>query len=59
MSDATDVERLAEASWNRWGGVDWLFNNAGVAVLGTAWNATDDDWRCVLAWPLLPSVPRM
>nr|WP_255594600.1 hypothetical protein [Acidovorax sp. sif1233] len=50
---------MAEASWNRWGGVDWLFNNAGVAVLGTAWNARDDDWRCVLAWPLLPSVPRM
>ncbi len=53
VSNAADVERLAEASWNRWGGVDWLFNNAGVAVLGTAWDATDDDWRWVLGVNLM------
>ena len=53
VSDAADVERLAEASWSRWDGVDWLFNNAGVAVLGTAWDATDDDWRWVLGVNLM------
>lgn len=53
VSNAADVERLAEASWGRWGGVDWLFNNAGVAVLGTAWDATDDDWRWVLGVNLM------
>lgn len=53
VSNAADVERLAEASWSRWGGVDWLFNNAGVAVLGTAWDATDDDWRWVLGVNLM------
>lgn len=53
VSSAADVERLAEVSWSRWGGVDWLFNNAGVAVLGTAWDATDDDWRWVLGVNLL------
>lgn len=53
VSSAGEVERLAEVSWSRWGGVDWLFNNAGVAVLGTAWDAKDDDWRWVLGVNLL------
>lgn len=53
VSSAPDVERLAEASWSRWGGVDWLFNNAGVAVLGTAWDATDDDCQWVLGVNLM------
>ena len=53
VANAADVERLAEASWGHWGGVDWLFNNAGVAVLGTAWDATNDDWRWVLGVNLM------
>lgn len=53
VSHAADVERLAESSWGRWGGVNWLFNNAGVAVLGAAWDATDDDWRWVLGVNLM------
>lgn len=53
VSSAADVEQLAEASWRWRGGVDWLFNNAGVAVLGTAWDATDDDWRWVLGVNLM------
>lgn len=53
VSNAADVERLAEASWSQCGGVDWLFNNAGVAVLGAAWDATDDDWQWVLGVNLM------
>lgn len=53
VSIAPDVERLAETSWSWRGGVDWLFNNAGVAVLGTAWDATDDDWQWVLGVNLI------
>ncbi|WP_110960289.1 SDR family NAD(P)-dependent oxidoreductase [Acidovorax sp. ST3] len=53
VSSAADVEQLAEASWRWRGGVDWLFNNAGVAVLGTAWDATEDDWRWVLGVNLM------
>ncbi|HEY9095022.1 MAG TPA: SDR family NAD(P)-dependent oxidoreductase [Hydrogenophaga sp.] len=48
VSKADEVEQLAEASWRVWGGVDWLFNNAGVAVLGPAWTATEADWAWVL-----------
>ena len=44
VSKADEVERLADASWDRFGGVDWLFNNAAVAHLGPAWAATSDDW---------------
>ncbi|MDM0072692.1 SDR family oxidoreductase [Variovorax sp. J31P207] len=34
MSDYADVQRLAEATIDRWGTVNILCNNAGVAVLG-------------------------
>jgi len=53
MSNAAEVDLLAEVSCSRWGGADWLFNNAGVAVLGTAWEATDDDWQWVLGVNLM------
>lgn len=53
VSDAADVERLADVSWTAWNRVDWLFNNAGVAVLETAWDATDSDWQWVLGVNLM------
>lgn len=40
-----DVEAFAQACDAEYGGADWLFNNAGVAVLGPAWLATADDWQ--------------
>jgi NAD(P)-dependent dehydrogenase (short-subunit alcohol dehydrogenase family) len=33
--------------------VDWLFNNAGVAVLGPVWQATPDDWAWVMGVNLM------
>jgi NADP-dependent 3-hydroxy acid dehydrogenase YdfG len=48
VSRASDVEAFAQACDDRFGGVDWLFNNAGVAVLGPAWAATEADWQWVL-----------
>jgi NAD(P)-dependent dehydrogenase (short-subunit alcohol dehydrogenase family) len=53
VSNAADVEQLAQACWREWGGVDWLFNNAGVAVLGPAWEATEADWQWVLGVNLM------
>jgi NADP-dependent 3-hydroxy acid dehydrogenase YdfG len=38
------IEAFAQACETHFGGVDWLFNNAGVAMLGPAWSATGDDW---------------
>lgn len=53
VSKAQEVEALATATWNRWGRADWLFNNAGVAVLGRAWEATEADWHWLLSVNLL------
>jgi NAD(P)-dependent dehydrogenase (short-subunit alcohol dehydrogenase family) len=44
----SDVEAFARACRAQLGEVDWLFNNAGVAVLGPAWQATDADWQWLL-----------
>ncbi|CAB3802104.1 1-deoxy-11-beta-hydroxypentalenate dehydrogenase [Paraburkholderia caffeinitolerans] len=36
------VEALAEAAWSRFGGVDLLFNNAGVMATGFSWEITPE-----------------
>lgn len=51
-SDA-QVQALADASWSAFGRVDWLFNNAGVAVLGPVWQSTPDDWSWVMGVNLM------
>lgn len=56
VSSAAQVQTLADASWAAFGRVDWLFNNAGVAVLGPVWQATPDDWAWVLGVNLMGAV---
>lgn len=53
VAQSTDVERLAVACTDEFGGADWLFNNAGVATLGPVWAATESDWAWVLGVNLL------
>ena len=53
VSSQSDLEALADASWSAFGRVDWLFNNAGVAVLGPVWQATLDDWSWVMGVNLM------
>ena len=53
VAQAADVDRLAQACSDEFGGADWLFNNAGVATLGPVWEATDADWAWVLGVNLL------
>lgn len=48
VSRATDVERLAALTWDRFGACHLLFNNAGVAATGPVWSATAEDWEWVL-----------
>lgn len=48
VSRAADVDRFAHECRQRFGDVDWLFNNAGVAWLGPAWQATESDWQWLL-----------
>jgi NAD(P)-dependent dehydrogenase (short-subunit alcohol dehydrogenase family) len=48
VSKAEDVERLAQKALERFGGVHVVFNNAGVAVTGEAWENSLADWEWVL-----------
>ncbi len=48
VSRAADVERLAQKTLERFGGVHVVFNNAGVAVTGEAWENSLGDWEWVL-----------
>jgi len=48
VSKAADVDALAAAALERFGGVHVLCNNAGVSVGGPMWEHTLDDWTWVL-----------
>jgi NAD(P)-dependent dehydrogenase (short-subunit alcohol dehydrogenase family) len=42
------VQAVADAAWDRFGSVDVVFNNAGVALFGPTWTLSHDDWRWVV-----------
>jgi NAD(P)-dependent dehydrogenase (short-subunit alcohol dehydrogenase family) len=48
VSKAEDIERLAQKTLERFGGVHVLFNNAGVAVTGETWENSLSDWEWVV-----------
>jgi NAD(P)-dependent dehydrogenase (short-subunit alcohol dehydrogenase family) len=48
VSKAEDMERLAARTLDTFGGAHLLFNNAGVAVGGLAWESSVRDWEWVL-----------
>lgn len=45
VTSLSSVQALADAAYDRFGRVDVLFNNAGVAVTGPISEMTHDDWR--------------
>jgi NAD(P)-dependent dehydrogenase (short-subunit alcohol dehydrogenase family) len=54
VSSDADVARLAEAAYGRFGAVNLLFNNAGVAGTGGyLWENSEADWRWTLGVNLL------
>ncbi len=48
VSKRSDVELLARQTIDTFGQVHLLFNNAGVAAGGSAWDATWNDWEWVI-----------
>jgi NAD(P)-dependent dehydrogenase (short-subunit alcohol dehydrogenase family) len=48
VSDAAQVEALADAAFDRYGAVHLLVNNAGVAVAKSVWETTPKDWEWVM-----------
>jgi NAD(P)-dependent dehydrogenase (short-subunit alcohol dehydrogenase family) len=45
---SADVEQLVAVAVERWGGLDIMVNNAGVAIPGTAADISEEDWNLVL-----------
>jgi NAD(P)-dependent dehydrogenase (short-subunit alcohol dehydrogenase family) len=48
VSDATAIDRLAAAAFDRFGDVHLLVNNAGIEVIGYSWELTVEQWEKAL-----------
>jgi meso-butanediol dehydrogenase/(S,S)-butanediol dehydrogenase/diacetyl reductase len=48
VTRAADIQRIVDAAYQRWGRLDVLFNNAGVAWAKPLWDITEDDWDRML-----------
>jgi NAD(P)-dependent dehydrogenase (short-subunit alcohol dehydrogenase family) len=48
VTDAESVRRLAEETASEFGRIDYLFNNAGVAVVGEIRDLSLEQWRLVI-----------
>lgn len=48
VSDAAQVNALADAAFDRFGIVDFLFSNAGVALMSPLTSTSVDDWKWLL-----------
>jgi meso-butanediol dehydrogenase/(S,S)-butanediol dehydrogenase/diacetyl reductase len=49
VTRATDVQRMLDMAYDRWGRLDVLFNNAGIAQVRQLLELTEDDWDRTLA----------
>lgn len=47
ITSDSDVQRLAQTIDSRWGGVDYVFNNAGVATGGSLLDESIEQWQWV------------
>lgn len=56
VSDQAAVQALADAAFDRFGRVDLLCNNAGVATSGYLWEGPLSDWQEVLSVNLMGAV---
>jgi NAD(P)-dependent dehydrogenase (short-subunit alcohol dehydrogenase family) len=66
VADATAMQKLADAAYDKFGEVNLLFNNAGVATGGLVWEHSVADWQWILGvnlWSIIHGirlfVPRM
>jgi len=49
VTRAADIERMLDLAYQRWGRLDVLFNNAGVAEIRPLFELTADEWDRMLA----------
>jgi len=53
VSKQDQVENVARAAYERFGGAHLVFNNAGVAVSGPTWTTTLEEWQWTLGVNLM------
>src|SRR5438034_1708419 len=49
VTRAADINRMLDAAYDRWGRLDVLFNNAGIAEIRPLLELSEDDWDRMLA----------
>src|SRR5438105_3433213 len=49
VTRSADIQRMVDAAYQRWGRLDVLFNNAGVAWARPMLDITEDDWDRLMA----------
>ena len=49
VTRAADIRRMLDAAYDRWGRLDVLFNNAGIAEIRPLLELSEDDWDRMLA----------
>lgn len=66
VSNGKEVEAIADRTYDTFGEVNLLFNNAGVGIFKSSWEHTEADWKWVLGvnlWGVIHGirvfVPRM
>lgn len=66
VGELSQVQQLADATWERFGGAHVVFNNAGVAIFGPIQEMKHEDWEWVIRvdlWGVIHGVevfvPRM
>src|SRR5271166_3517919 len=49
VTQAADIARMLDLAYRRWGRLDVLFNNAGIAEVRPLLDLTEDEWDRMLA----------
>src|SRR6266513_3660184 len=47
VTRAADIQRMLDLAYQRWGRLDVVFNNAGIAEVWQLLELSEDEWDCI------------